>query len=483
MHRALLLPEIVAAIVKSESGAPGYLYTCLFINRLFSEEACRLLWYGCGSGYNSATAGHVTPGIRQLAEISQHSRQRAQVYADFINVFMFSQPKETWPYGNEAVWHGDLACLQYPQLQELTITAADDSASLNRGDVVIDYARPSLRTFALSEGSALSDAFLDELRTRCPQLKWLTLSSIDNTMTQDGLLRFLRTQVSLECVWLQTGFGRLWTEEAFHVVAQYPNLELLELYDIPDDWIRGEQRMFPALKWLYTRISPNGLVLLSRHVPSLETLHATLPSTCTSIKAIVNYPRLKDLRVSYDDGAILRKEDLLLIAENCPGLQCLEIGEACPPRAEDLDDLMIEKMAQGLPQLKEFTLIYKVNTGSKPLTLQSIKSLGRHCPHLGQLKLTCISIDWEEADNNIISDSVWTMDLLLHMDHVPLWPEDYDRHSDNDDGTHVSKEHIAEMGQRFARRFPKMSSFFLDGGGEGEEELQMAVDDITMERY
>ncbi|KAK8122774.1 hypothetical protein PG984_011444 [Apiospora sp. TS-2023a] len=482
MHRALLLPEIVAAIVKSESGAPGYLYTCLFINRLFSEEACRLLWYGCGSRYNSATAGHVTPGIRQLGEISQQSRQRAQIYANFINILQFAEPNETWPYGNEAKWHSDLACLQYPQLQELTLSPADDSATLNRGDVIINYARPSLRTFAL-DGSALSDEFLHELRTRCPQLQRLTLSSIDNTMTQDGLLRFLRTQVSLECVWLQTGFERLWTEEVFHVVAQYPNLELLELYDIPDDWIRGEQRMFPALKWLYTRISPNGLVLLSRHVPTLETLHATLPSTCTSIEAIVNYPRLKDLRVSYDDGAILRTSDLLLIAENCPGVQCLEIGESCPPRGEGLDDSMVEKMAQGLPQLKELKLHYTVNTGSKPLTLQSIKSLGLHCPNIEQLELTCISIDWEEADNSTISDSLWTLSLSLHIDHVPLWPEDYDRHSDNNDGTHVSKEHIAEMGGRFARRFPKMSSFFLDGGGEGEEELQMAADDIAMERY
>ncbi|KAK7914114.1 hypothetical protein PG985_011817 [Apiospora marii] len=482
MHRALLLPEIVAAIVKSESGAPGYLFTCLFVNRLFSEEACRLLWYGCGSRYNSATAGHVTPGICRLAEISQRSRQRAQVYANFIHILVFAEPDETWPYGDEAKWHSHLACLQYPQLEELDFYESPEASTLNKADVVIRYAQPSLRTFGLHTGSGLSDAFLDELRTHCPQLQQLTLSSIDNTMTQDGLLRFLRSQASLQCLMLDTGFQRLWTKEAFHAAAQYSNLELLRLHDIQDDWIRGEQRMFPALKHLYTRITPEGLGLLSRHVPGLATLQVTMPSSCTSIEPFVNYPQLKDLVVSYDDGAILQKTDLLLIAENCPDLQRLVIGDACPPRAEGLDDSMMEKIAQGLPRIKEFKLYYKVDTGNEPLTLQSIKSLGRHCPNLKELDLSCISIDWEEGDNSTISDSIWSLGLLLHRDHVPLWPEDYDPESDNDDGTHVSKEDIAHMAERFACRFPSMEYFNLDGGGEGEEELNDRLGDIVQER-
>lgn len=483
MHRALLLPEIVAAIVKSESSTPGYLFACLFVNRLFSEEACRLLWYGCGSRYNSATAGHVTAGISRLAEISQRSRQRAQVYANFVHILNFAEPDETWPYGDEAKWHSHLTCLQYPQLQELECYESPDAAKLNKGDVVIRYAQPSLRTFGLHEGSGLSDAFFDELRTRCPQLQQLTLSSIDNTMTQGGLLRFLRSQVSLQGLTLDAGFQRLWTKEACHAIAQYPKLEFLQLYEIQDDWIQEEPRMFPALKHLYTRISPVGLARLSRHVPDLATLHATLPSSCTSIEAVVNYPRLKELHVSYDDGAILRRSDLLLIAESCPNLQCFVIGDACPPQAEDLDDLMIDKIAQGLPKLKEFKLQYKVETGNKSLTLQSVKSLGRHCPNLEDLKLSGISVDWEEGDG-IVSDSVWSLALDLHIDHAPLWPADYDPDSDNDDGgPHVvSKERIGEMAECFARRFPKLQYFYLDGGGEGEEELQDRLDSITLDK-
>lgn len=482
MHRALLLPEIVAAIVKSESGEPGYLYTCILVNRLFFEEACRILWYGCGSSYNSATAGHVTPGIRQLAEISQHSRQRAQIYANFINVLYFAPPKETWPYGDESKWHSHLACLQYPQLQELSFFASDDAVSLNKGDVIIAYAQPSLRAFKLCEGSALSDAFLDELRSRCPRLQHLKLSSIDHTMTQDGMLRFLRTLISVQSVTLDTGFQRLWTKDAFSAVAQCPDLEFLYLYDIHDDWIQGEQPMFPALKHLSTRISPKGLELLSRHVPVLATLHATLPSSCTSIEALVNYPRLKDLTVSFDDGATLHRTDLLLIAENCPELEHLMIGVACPPRAKGLDDLTMEKLAQGLTEIKNFQLHCEVDTGSEPLTLQSIKSLGRHCPNLKELDLSCISIDWEEGDNSTISDSMWSLSLLLHRDYVPLWPEDYDPDADNDDGTHVSRERIAEMAERFARRFPKMEYFSLEGGGEGEEELNDRLGDVIGDR-
>ncbi|KAK6821043.1 hypothetical protein PG987_015443 [Apiospora arundinis] len=270
MHRALLLPEIVAAIIKSSSGEPGYLHTCLFINRLFWEEACRILWYGCGSRYNSATAGHVTPGIRQLAEISQRSRQRAQLYANFVNILDFSEPQESWPYGDEARWHGDLGCLQFPQLQEARFSPSDEATSLNKGEVVIRYAQPSLREFGCEAGSEFSDNTLDELRTRCPKLKHLSLSSITNTLTQDGLLRFLRTFDSLQYLKMQIGTQDLWTRDTFLAVGHYAGLELLDLPVIEDEWIQGQETLFPALKYLYTDISTSGLNLLNRHVPSLS---------------------------------------------------------------------------------------------------------------------------------------------------------------------------------------------------------------------
>ncbi|KAK8104320.1 uncharacterized protein PG998_011353 [Apiospora kogelbergensis] len=476
MHHALLLPEIVAAIIKSDSSEPGYLHTCLLVNRLFSEEARRLLWYGCGSRYNSATAGHVTPGIRQLAEISQHSRQRAQIYANFVNILNFAEPRESWPYGDEAQWHHDLACLQYPQLQEVSFFPSKEAASLNKGDVVVRYAQPSLCHFELFAGSELSDAFLDELRTNCPKLQHLELSSSGyNTTTPDALLRFLTTFDSLTSLTMQIEVAQdLWTREAFRVVGQYANLEFLNISLVHDAWIQGEETLFPAMKHLYTSISTSGLGLLSHHMPNLSTLHAKLLHPCNSMEALASYPRLKDLKVTLSEVTRFTGADLLLIAENCPELQSIEVGHDGPrPSAEGLDDSMMESIARNIPNIQEFKL-QKVDT--EALTLESIKSLGRHCPKLKDLSLSYVSIDWEDGDE-LISDSIWCLNLELHSElHTRLWPDDYDE--DGDGEAPVSREQIIGMAEHFGRRFPSMEYFYLSGGGEGEEVFNEVLGDF-----
>ncbi|KAK8000425.1 hypothetical protein PG990_013025 [Apiospora arundinis] len=477
MHRALLLPEIVTAIIKSNRGDPGYLHTCLFINRLFWEEACRILWYGCGARYNSATAGHVTPGIRQLAEISQRSRQRAQLYANFVHILDFAEPQESWPYGDEAKWHGDLACLQFPQLQRARFNPSDDATSLNKGDVVIRYAQLSLREFGCEAGSEFSDKTLDQLRTRCPKLQHLRLASITGTLTQDGLLRFLRTFDSLQSLVIQIGTRDLWTRDTFLVIGQYANLELLDLPVIQDEWIQGQETIFPALKHLYTDISTNGLDLLNRHVPSLTTLHARLMSPCTNLESLAKFQRLKDLVVKCDNGGSFSGAELLSIAESCSELQCIEIGAGL--RAEGLDDSMMERIAHSLPNVKGFKLC-QVDTGAKPLTLKSIESLGRHCLNLEELVLSSISIDWKDGAG-LISNSIWHLELELCRNETLLWPDDYD--ADHGDGAHASKEDIAEMSDRFARRLPSLLSFILTGGGEGEELFSDSLGDITLKRW
>ena len=91
MHRALLLPEIVATILETNSSSPGFLHTCLFISKTFSEEACRILWYACGA---YCFAEHGTPNIRHLAQIAIRDTERAQYYADFVHVLGFSEEEK-----------------------------------------------------------------------------------------------------------------------------------------------------------------------------------------------------------------------------------------------------------------------------------------------------------------------------------------------------------------------------------------------------
>ena len=89
MHRALLLPEIVQAIVRAGKIDPGLLYSCLFVNKLFSNEACRILWKGC---YGVFGVGHVSPRVRDLGRMVSNpeiGRECAQTYANYIRVLIF----------------------------------------------------------------------------------------------------------------------------------------------------------------------------------------------------------------------------------------------------------------------------------------------------------------------------------------------------------------------------------------------------------
>lgn len=479
MHRALLLPEVVAAIVHSESGEPGYLHTCLLINRLFFQETSRLLWYGCGSRYNSATAGHVTPGIRQLAEISQRSRARAQLYADCVHLLYVAEPAEEWPYGDEARWHDDLVCLRYPHLREVAFFESDNAETLNKGDVVIRYAQkqPGLHGFNLHRGSALSDSFLGQLCTRCPKLQHLHLCSPSNTMTQEGLLRFLGSFTTLKSLTLEAGFHDLWTRAAFRAVERYTDLELLHLSVIHDDWIPVDEPVFPSLKHLYTALSTSGVDLLSRVLPNLTTFHATVLQPCTNLESFANYPRLKDLRLRFEGSASFSGADLLFIVENCPELEAIVADELHEVRVEGLDDAMMGQIASHLPNIKELKL-FSFQSSGRPLTVQSIESLGRCCPKLRDLSLSNLSIDWKGT--GLISDSISSLDLDLSHDHNRLWPEDHD--PDDGDAGHPSKAQVKELAESFAHRFPNMECFNLGNGGPGEEEFSDRLGDYIPKR-
>lgn len=54
MHRALLLPELVALILEAGKSYEGLLYSAVCVNRLFFKETSRLLWYRCGQDWKSA---------------------------------------------------------------------------------------------------------------------------------------------------------------------------------------------------------------------------------------------------------------------------------------------------------------------------------------------------------------------------------------------------------------------------------------------
>jgi hypothetical protein len=480
MHRALLLPEVVAAIIRSGASDASFARTCLLVNRLFFEETCRILWHGCGAQYFSAAAGHPTPDICHLASISRQSRERAQVYANFLRILTFGQPADTYPYGDEAQWHGNLACLEFPQLQEVGFSIADDAVNLNKADVVLHYAQPSVKIFRLHEGSELSDSFLDALNAQCPQLQQVFLrTSAENAITEAGLVRFLVSCGSLESLQLEGGFDELWARDAFHAAAQYAGLELLGAPMIQEEWIKDLKTGFPALSTLYTSTSIRGLDMLHQLVPNLTTLRTKSQSPCTTISAIASFTKLQELRLSFDEDSSFDGEELLVLATECPNLRELIFAEESEhPKVAGLDDSMMDRIARHLPSIKSLTL--NVDT-TKPLTMHSIRTLSSRCPKLEKLSLSSITIDWDELasrpDDDVMSTKIWSIDIFLHDDQ-PLLP-----YNEGYDEEQTDSNRIAELASSFSSWFPKLAYFNLVGGGEGEVQFDDRVGDITTERW
>jgi hypothetical protein len=481
MHRALLLPEIIATILRTEISSPGFLYTSLFINKTFSREASRILWEACGARCNSITFGHITPDIKHLAYIILKDPQRGQFYANFIHILEFDDEGESNDFLDEARWHKELAAVQFPHLKEIGLYESDNATLMNTGDVVIHYAQPSMKYFTLCQGSCLSDSFLDILNRSCPKLKSLTLNRIiESSVSKDGLVRFLDNTDSLEFLNIRTGFDDSWSREAFDVIARYRNLNLLSIPDVQDDWVQSLHYMstissvFLKLRHFYTGTSNKGLENLARYLPNLETLSLHLQNLPPSHHILVSassFTRLRRLTVHFGPQNSLSGHDLVLLAQNCPELAELSVGEdeGCRPSGSGITDSTIDDMAQKMPKISELSLIF-----DRPdlLTWRSLLSLARHCKNLAMLKISC-NFTWQAAVNGAqenIFRSLWCLEIVLDENYRDGQFVDY------------NEETINTFAARFATLAPKLTSFTIEGGNEVDQALEVAIGDICMER-
>jgi hypothetical protein len=482
MHRALLLPEIIATILRTESSSPGFLYTCQSINKTFLREASRILWEACGTRCNSATFGHVTPDVQHLASIIQEDPQRGQFYANFIHVLEFDDEGESNSFLDEAMWHKQLAAAQFPYLKEIGLYESQNATLMNTGDVVIHYAQPNITCFTLRRGSRLSDSFLNILNCSCPKLKSLTLNGITrSTVSKDGLVRFLNTTDSLESLNIRTGLDDSWSREAFDVITRYRNLDLLSIPDIQDDWAHSLQDMsitsaiFPKLRHFYTGISDKGLENLTGYMPNLETLSLqlqNLPPSHHTLASASNFTRLRNLTVHFSPQSSVSGHDLVILAQNCPELVELSLGEdeGCRPTSSAITDSTIDDMAQKMPKIADLSLLFD---SPDLLTWRSLLSLARYCKNLEMLALSC-NFAWQEAVNGAqenIFPSLWSLEIVLDEDHR--------------DGQFIddSEETINTFAARFATLAPKLSTFQIEGGNQVDRALEVAIEDICMGRW
>ena len=484
MHRALLLPEIVATILRAEAVSPGFLHTCLFINRLFSVETTRMLWKGCGVRYNSATAGHVAPDITHLAHIVQMDHQRAQFYANFIHTLQFDEEGEDNNFIEEARWHKELAVLQFPNLQEIGFFGFAEAMQMNTGDVVLHYAQPNVTYFNLDEASWISDSFLDTLSQRCPKLQTFTLGEIsDSSLTEDGIVRFIKNCDSLDYLSVRTGLLGSWTRKEFEASARHPKLELLSIPDIPDDWLdflrheRSISPAFPKLAHFYTGISDQALELLFPYMPNLQSLNLNLENLSPShhiLTAASNFTRLTSLNIDFGPKCTLSGHDLVLLAQKCPELKELHIceWEGSHPAGVGVTDSIIDEAAQHMGNMSQLVLAFD---RSDLLTWQSVLSIARHCKKLMQLRIPC-NFTWKEAMDNAPVNTfprLWRLAFTLDQNNRggPLAEAGKE------------EETLNAYASQVAGFAPQLSNFQVEGGNAADEALEKAINTICNPRY
>ncbi|CAH0034701.1 unnamed protein product [Clonostachys rhizophaga] len=455
-RRSFLLPELVALIIAAGRDNDRFLYTCLFVNRLFFRESCKLMWQECNTYGVLVNIGH-------LVQLSKRDEQRAQIYANFIQVLDFDAPEGSDASNLEAEWHGDLACLQFPLLREVIIRR------FNHCDAVIRYAQPTLRVFSLWPASQLSDAFLDQLGQQSPRLVNLSLGqSTDSTVTEAGVVRLLRSLRAIRHLTLSPEFDQVWSREAFCAVSKYTHLESLDIPVILDEWIEDLSpiRGFHHLKYLSTNISNDALRLLAPCIPSLVHAHIDFRPPCMSISEVANLKSITDLHLSFPHGSRFSGQALLSISRYCPALEVVTLAEHSDnhPEATGLNDKLVDQIAMHLRNIR----ILSLNMGTEtPLTLRSVRSLSKHCLELRKLVLSSFFISWEEvegrAEDDVISTRMKSMRLKLHGDQQLL---QYNGTQDR-----VNSEHIDKLARNFLGFFPSLGPIYLGGGGDGERQF------------
>ncbi|KAH8658624.1 hypothetical protein BGZ60DRAFT_415174 [Tricladium varicosporioides] len=492
MHQALLIPEIVATILQNEGCSLEFLHTCLFVNKLFSIEATRILWIGCGVSYTSEF-GYIHPHIKHLAHLVLLDAQRAQFYANFIHTLMIAQEFENDRPIDEARWHKQLTSLQFPHLEEVSIDEYDEFSInedeeptlRNTEDMVIHYLQPKVKDFRLGRGSGISDTFMNTLSRSCPELTSLSLQKVDKcSVSKDGLVRFLTNANSLEVLDIGSSFNGSWSSTAFDIMARNTNLELLKIPHIQDEWVLSlpspnyDLPAFRKLEFLETGISDQGLDSLARYIPhsKLETLSICLQSLPPSHHILASasaFTRLTKLVVYFGPESSLNGPDLLGLAQKCPGLTELSIGGSedggTRPSAVGITDSLIGEVAQHLPKIQSLKLLL-----SRPdiLTWHAVLSIARYCTDLEDLELSC-NFKWKDAVNSTQENAFpklrWLKFALAEDDQ-------------NEEFAPGNEEAIKAIATRFAKVAPKLSSITIISGNEVDESLGRAIHDICMWR-
>jgi hypothetical protein len=172
-HRTLALPELLAIIFEFHTEASS-LASCIRVNSLWAQEAVKLLWRKCG--YQLQMAGDIrAPMIRDLAALS-HQPDRLQWYANCIHSLTFhiegffhhDVSYDMFGDNDEARFHSIFATTDFPRLQHITFSSSDQCHLYNKSSLLLQYLKPSLKSFrgfgySCKGGAVLPDQFFNSM--------------------------------------------------------------------------------------------------------------------------------------------------------------------------------------------------------------------------------------------------------------------------------------------------------------------------------
>lgn len=478
MHRALLLPEIVTAIIRAGKTEEGLLCSCLLVNRLFYFETCRILWKGC---YGIFGVGHVSPKISDLGNMLLRpdiGRDRAQFYANFVRVLVFQE--DEFNGDDDARWHPQLHKLQFPLLEDLNIWKTRSAEEFNTEENILHYVHPGLRDIRVDASGPLSDSFLDEISRLCPRLQQLDIDFKNVTISKKGLTRFLARMSSLEGIHI-AALDDSWSAEALAAVGKYERLKLLHVPATHDTWFDvldscPRQDLFPALKYLYCLNTTGKALRRLHHInPYLEALHvynSGLGGTDDVTSVAAHFSQLTNFRYQSGPNAHITGHNIVQLARGCRYLISLSIGQDQTeiPTAIDIDDHVVLLLCQALPCLKELCLLF--DSTSPPTLAAILPAMSRHCPSLESLDISCGS-DWQSIlslPEGLMFPKLWTVTLRpqTHME---------------DSLVDAEIQQLLDHFQRHASHwFPKVEYFNIDDADNWEQAFSDWMYNVGYER-
>ena len=468
MHDLFALPEIVAAILTTDTLEHSLLRSCLYVNRLFSHEATRNLWDRCGSGFPVNTFRNKEPTVYNLANIASVDVSRAQYYANCIRELRFIRGAEDWPRINEGEqWHKNLLTVHFPILESFT---SDGSTSISSGLEMLKTTEP----FYDFRPSACSGLFWHVLRCS-PKVKIIDLA-LDEPENFEAIkeeaIKFIESAPALSSLSLTYFYhegsefpNQFWPPDVLRSLAELPVFRKLKGQNLSESLLQDlPEGSFPALKELATGYT-GSVDMLPPLFPHLSVLKLELAKPVRGALAVLaDLSSLTCLDLTFAEGSTVSGPELIALAYRCPRLTTLNLPSAAVlmmddpcPRGEFINDTTIEEFARALPDLQTFSFGLEDRS---TLTHQAIISLARHCPGLGYFHI---------AADVCMPDLI---EGLMKIGEAPLpdmnfmcfyLPEDADHTYDN------ARELAEELVVRLA---PGLFEFEINEGSESDIEMQ-----------